>query len=153
MIIRNRRKREKSLRRFSKSLSRVKPPAGHKQLMSEERFQLEIAKETQRSNRRTTDPEFAIISLDFCDFKVRDSELEELIEAFRSRLRVSDTIGWHQLKLTILLPETGKDGALLVANSLNEIATSENVTFQTVISVYPWDDLVIGDFDLSLIHI
>ena len=144
MIIRNRRKREKFLHRFSKSLSRVKPPAGHKQLMPEKLFQLEIAKETQRSNRRTTDPEFAIVSLDFCDHDVSDEQLDSLLNEFMGRLRVSDSIGWHRLKLAILLPETGLDGAQLVCNSLMKIVTSYGIEMDSEISIYPWDDLLHG---------
>lgn len=147
MIIRNRRKREKLLRRFSDSLSRVKPPAGNKEIMREERFQLEIAKETQRSNRRTSDPEFAIVSLDFCDYDFTDEKLTGVINEFIGRLRVSDSIGWHRLKLAILLPETGLDGARLVCDSLLEIVKSHEVEMDAVISIYPWDDLLHGPHD------
>lgn len=144
MIVPNRRKREKFLRRFSQALSRVKPPAGHNQIMSGERFQLEIDKEIQRSNRRTKDPEFAILSLDFCDHEVKDSQLNSLISECMDRLRVSDSIGWHNLKLAFLLPETGIEGAKLVCNSLLEIAKSHSIEVDPSISIYPWDDLLSG---------
>ena len=149
MIVPNRRKREKFLRRFSQTLSRVKPPAGYHQVMSGEHFQLEINKEIQRSNRRTKDPEFAIVSLDFCDHEVNDTQLSSLISECMDRLRVSDSIGWHSLKLAFLLPETGIDGAKLVCNSLLEIAKSHNIEVDPSISIYPWDDLLRGPHNRS----
>ncbi len=146
MIIRNRRKRESLLRTLLRPISTLTPPPGYRHVLSSERFQVEVNKEIDRSNRRSNNPEFAIVSLDFCDFKVNDTELDELIESFRGRLRVSDTIGWHQLKLSILLPETGKDGATLVVDSLDELATSKGIKLESSISIYPWDDIVIGEF-------
>ena len=146
MIVRNRRKRESLLRRLSRSFSRIKPPAGHRSINSPERFQLEIDKEVQRSNRRANDPEFAIVSLDFSDHKVTDEQLDLLILQFQERIRVSDTIGWHKMKLAILLPETGHEGAVLVCNSLVKLAAESGIDIDAMISIYPWDDRLIGTF-------
>jgi len=147
MIVRKRRKREKFLRKLAQSISRVKPPAGHNQIMSGERFQLEIDKEMLRSNRRSKDPEFAIVSLDFSDHDVTDEQLGKLINQFMDRVRLSDSIGWHRLKLAILLPETGHEGALLVCNSLLQIAMELGVEMDSSISIYPWDDVLHGPYN------
>ncbi len=146
MIVRNRRKRESLLRRLTRSFSRIKPPAGHRNIASPERFQLEIDKEIQRSNRRENDPEFAVISLDFSDHKVSDPQLNALTYSFQDRIRVSDTVGWHQMKLAILLPETGREGAMLVCNSIVKLANESNVELEASISIYPWDDRLLGTF-------
>lgn len=137
MIVRNRRKRSRLLSRF---MSRIKPPAGYRQIMPAEQFQLEIEKEIQRSNRRKTNPEFAIVSMDFCDHKVPDEKLNALIDVLQERLRVSDSVGWHEMKLAALLPETDREGAALVCNSLLDIARKNEVELEATFSIYPWDD-------------
>lgn len=144
MIVRNRRKREKFLRRLAQALSRVKPPVGHKELMSGENFQLEIDKEIHRSNRRESDPEFAIVSFNFSDHDVTDENLSSLLNQLAERLRVSDSIGWHRLKLAILLPETGLEGAKLVCNTVLQLAKQHDIELDSSISIYPWDDLLHG---------
>ena len=128
-------------------MSRIKPPAGYRQIMPAEQFQLEIEKEIQRSNRRKTNPEFAIVSMDFCDHKVPDEKLNALIDVLQERLRVSDSVGWHEMKLAALLPETDREGAALVCNSLLDIARKNEVELEATFSIYPWDDRLIGSND------
>jgi lipopolysaccharide/colanic/teichoic acid biosynthesis glycosyltransferase len=144
MIVRNRRRRDTLLGRITRSFSRIKPPAGHRRVLSTNNFQLEVDKEIHRANRRTIDPEFAIVSLDFCDHEVPDEKLDQLIDLFEERLRVSDSIGWSNMELAILLPETGLEGAELVRDSIVEIADSHDVQIVTSISIYPWDDRLMG---------
>jgi lipopolysaccharide/colanic/teichoic acid biosynthesis glycosyltransferase len=122
----------------------MKPPAGDRKILSANKFQLEIEKEIQRSNRRKTDPEFAIVSMDFCDHKVPDQKLNALIDVLQERLRVSDSVGWHELKLAVLLPETDREGASLVCDSLLQIAETQDVELKATYSVYPWDDRLLG---------
>ena len=145
MIIRNKRKRSSFYSRISRSLSRIKPPAGQHEIQTPEQFQLEIDKEVQRSNRRKVNPEFALVGIDFSDRQVSDKQLNWLATEFMGRLRVSDTIGWHQLKLAVLLPETDAEGAQLVCDSLVEIANQVDIELETSISVFPWDDKLFGD--------
>jgi len=144
MIVRNRRKRSRLLSRLSRALSRIKPPAGYRQILSAAQFQLEIDKEIQRANRRQTSPEFALLSMDFCDHKVPDEKLNALIDVLQERLRVSDSVGWHDMKLAALLPETDREGAALVCNSLLKIAETNQVDLEATISIYPWDDRLFG---------
>ena len=145
MIIRNRRKRSSLFSRVSRAFSRITPPAGYLQIQSTDSFQQEIDKEIQRSNRRKVNPEFAIVTIDFSDHKVSDDQLNWLVDEFVGRLRVSDTIGWHNMKLAVLLPETDGDGAGLVCDSLVGIANQVPVELETEISVYPWDDKLLGE--------
>ena len=144
MIVRNRRKRSRLLSRITRALSRIKPPAGYSTLLSTDQFQLEIEKEIQRSMRRKTDPEFAIVCMDFSDHQVSDESLNLLIDDFQERPRVSDSIGWYRMKLAVLLPETGMEGAGLVCDSLVELAEKSDVVLETTISVFPWDDRILG---------
>ncbi len=146
MIIRNRRKREGLLGRLTRPFSRIKPPAGYGNVATSARFQLEIDKEIERANRRDDKPEFAIVSLDFCDHKVTDELLDTLIHSFQSRLRVSDTIGWHQMKLATLLPETNREGAMQVCDSLVKIAEENSIELKVDVSIYPWDDRLLGTY-------
>lgn len=141
MIVRNRRKRSSLL---SRCFSRIKPPAGYRRILAADQFQVEIEKEIQRSNRRKTNPEFAVVSMDFCDHKVPDEKLNALIDVLQERLRLSDTVGWHEMKLAVLLPETDREGAALVCNSLLDIAQSNDVELEASFSIYPWDDRLLG---------
>ena len=145
MIIRNRRKRSSFFSRVSRAFSRITPPAGYQQIQPTENFQQEIDKEIQRSNRRKVNPEFAIVTIDFSDHKVSDDQLDWLVDEFVGRLRVSDTIGWHEMKLAVLLPETDSVGAQLVCDSLVGIANKVEIELETRISIYPWDDKLLGE--------
>ena len=147
MIVRNRRKRDSFVRRLTRSLSRIKPPAGHRVVASSTRFQMEIEKEIHRADRRGLNPEFALILFDFNDHKVNDTQLNDLLRSFEERIRVSDTIGWFDMKLAILLPETDRHGAFLVVDTLMELAQEKNVDLDATVSIYPWDDRIKGDFD------
>lgn len=146
MIIRNRRKRESLFRRLLRPLSSTAPLPGCLSVLSPSAFQDEVAKEIFRSNRRKKDPEFGVISIKFCDPKISNEDLVHLIDAFGERLRVTDSLGWHQLKLSILLPETDRDGAGKVAYSLDQIALEKDIDVETTLSIYPWDDSLIGEF-------
>lgn len=150
MIIRNRRKRENLLLKLSRPFSRITPPPGHRNVLSPAHFQAEIEKEVFRANRRKLNPDFAIVSMDFSDHRVTDKQLEKLIDAIQFRLRVSDSLGWHDMRLTALLPETQLQGGMLVADSIDELAKELGVELQSVVSVYPWDDNLIGDFGSDL---
>jgi lipopolysaccharide/colanic/teichoic acid biosynthesis glycosyltransferase len=132
------------MRRLTRSLSRITPPAGHRSIVSPRQFQAEIDKEIHRADRRGLNPEFALILLDFNDHKVKDQQLNFLVDAFQERLRVSDTLGWHEMKLAILLPETDRRGALLVSDSLVELAKTSNIEMEATVSIYPWDDRLNG---------
>lgn len=109
-------------------------------VLTQELFESELIKEAFRSNRRNTDREFALITFEFSDYQATDRKLAGLIAGFRSRLRVSDVVGWFDLRLAVLLPETKKQGALLVANQLSAISSDHGVKVETHVAIYPWDD-------------
>jgi lipopolysaccharide/colanic/teichoic acid biosynthesis glycosyltransferase len=67
-----------------------------------------------------------------------------MIDAFRKRVRISDTIGWHSSNLAVLLPETDRSGAALVANDLVKLGQRHGLQLDSAIYVYPWDDRLIS---------
>lgn len=141
MIIRTRRRNETIRTRIARALSKS-ALGGQLQIMPQEAFEKEIARETDRSNRRRDQREFALISIDFSDRDTPDTVLAKMTQDFVSRLRISDSLGWFDLRLAVLLPETGKEGAAMVANDLLGIAKHYNVAIDTRISIFPWDDTI-----------
>ena len=139
MIIRTRRRNESLLRRLVQAFQSGNS-AAHPLVHPQEQFEAEIAKETDRSNRRSEAREFALITFNFSDRQAPEKKIGLLAHDFTSRLRISDTIGWFDFRLAVLLPETGKNGALGVANSLAKIAAKHGVNVETCVSIYPWDD-------------
>ena len=144
MIIKTRRKNESVLKRMLKRItshSSFKPIA---HVLPQEMFEAELVKEAFRSNRRKTDREFALVTFNFSDQQATDQKLESLISGFRSRLRISDMVGWFDLQLAVLLPETKKTGAILVANQLSEISENHGIQVETHVAIYPWDDQLVA---------
>ena len=139
MIIRTRRRNESFLRRLVQAFQSGAYGL-HPLVQSQEQFEAEIAKETDRSNRRSEALEFALITFNFSDRQAPDKKIGLLAHDFLSRLRISDTIGWLDYRLAVLLPETGKNGALGVANNLAKIAAHHGINVETSVSIYPWDD-------------
>jgi lipopolysaccharide/colanic/teichoic acid biosynthesis glycosyltransferase len=144
MIIKTRRKNKSILKRWfmrMTPLSRANPTA---HVLPQEIFEGELVKEAFRSNRRRTDREFALVTFNFSDQQATDHRLAALLSGFRSRLRISDVVGWFDLRLAVLLPETKKSGALLVANQLATIAADHGIQVDTHVAIYPWDDQLVA---------
>lgn len=139
MIIRTRRRNESLLGRLVHAFRPVQT-TGFPLVQPQEQFEAEIARETERSNRRKESREFALITLDFSDRQADDRKIINLAQNMTRRLRISDTIGWFNLRLAVLLPETTQYGAVAVANDLAKIASHHGITVQTTVSIYPWDD-------------
>lgn len=140
MIIRTRRRNESLLGRLVKA---IRPPvqvAGYPLVQPQEQFEAEIARETERSNRREKAREFALITFDFSDRQADDRKIINLAQDLTRRLRISDTIGWFNLRLAVLLPETAQYGAVAVANDLAKIALDHGIKVEATVSIYPWDD-------------
>jgi len=114
--------------------------AGYPLVLPQEQFETEIARETERSNRRTESREFALVTFDFSDRQADDRKIIHLAQDLTRRLRISDTIGWFNLRLAVLLPETAQYGAVAVANDLAKIASHHGINVDTTVSIYPWDD-------------
>ena len=111
---------------------------------SKEAFQLEVAKEISRSNRRELQREFSLIHFPVYG-KVRASSLSPaMLESFHQRIRISDTLGWHSANLALLLPETDREGAKLVAGDLAQLAERHGWKADPEVYVYPWDDKLIS---------
>ena len=111
---------------------------------SKEEFQWELAKEISRSNRRQQTREFSLVHLSTPDEMQPSGISPSMIDAFRKRVRISDTIGWHSSNLAVLLPETDRSGAALVANDLVKLGQRHGLQLDSAIYVYPWDDRLIS---------
>ena len=144
MIIKTRRKNESILKRLFKSAVAGKGSLPNAHVLPQQMFEAELVKEAFRSNRRRTDREFALVTFDFSDYETSDRDLSSLIAGFRSRLRISDVVGWFDLRLAVLLPETKKAGALLVANELASLSQSRGIKVDTHVAIYPWDDSLVA---------
>jgi len=139
MIIRTRRRNESLLGRLVHAIRPVQV-AGYPMVLPQEQFETEIARETERSNRRNESREFALIMFDFSDRQSDDQKMNHLAQDLTRRLRISDTIGWFNLRLAVLLPETSQYGAVAVANDLAKICSQHGINVETAVSIYPWDD-------------
>ena len=144
MIIKNKRSlTRRRLPRIFKPWAIVPPPGIHN-VLSAEKFEVEIAKERFRANRRVHNREFSVIWIDFSDRRVDDQKLNHFITRIDERLRISDSIGWSKFRLATLLPETAKEGACIVANGLISIAKELEIDIDTEVAVYPWDDTLLS---------
>ena len=134
MIIRTRRKNESLIQRI---FGRTSKQSFSPQVLSEEQFRHELAKEVFRSDRRVTRRRFGLIRLLFKNLEGTNTvELDTvLLNDLRGRLRISDSIGWYQSNLGFLLPETEKDGTLSCANDLAKIASSHGLEVDTEVSI------------------
>jgi lipopolysaccharide/colanic/teichoic acid biosynthesis glycosyltransferase len=108
-------------------------------------FQNELKKEVYRSQRRATGREFGLIQMIFPDGSPQALfSNSKFVTALQKRLRFTDSIGFHDNNLAFLLPETHKDGTLLVANDLAKIALQQGLHVDTEVSIYPWNDELTG---------
>lgn len=136
MIIRSRRDERGTLwtRWFGRKNS-------HKQLVLDEAdFALAIAKERSRCDRRERDREFVLLIIDLTQKKLSEKALFRFCQMVRSRLRVTDEIGWRVGELCILLPETDREGGYNVAEYVAEISFDLNLKLNIDVLVYPDDD-------------
>ena len=147
MIIKTRRKNESLFKRLLKNTVARKDALSNVHVLPQHMFEAELVKEAFRSNRRRTDREFALVTFDFSDLEATDKKLGSLISNFQRRLRISDVVGWFDLRLAVLLPETKKAGALLVANELSSLSQEQGIKVDTHVAIYPWDDTLVAVTD------
>ena len=112
--------------------------AAQNQVVSEDEFRFELQKERSRIDRRVADSRFSLVLVSGVDLKQLANK-PEVILALRERLRITDTIGWSSKRLTILLPETGREGAEIVAAQFESIAEFYEFNISCEICVYPDD--------------
>ncbi len=135
MIVPSRRRRESF---FSRLLPRLRRrPSFAVLVLDEPDFRLLIEKERSRSDRRGI--EFSLINFETLESDISVQAYQELFEAFKTRLRITDEIGTNQQQISILLPDTPGDGACKVAIELVEIAAAHDVVLHPTVLVYPDD--------------
>ncbi len=138
MIVSEKPQRTTRLARLLSWISpKIKSPSS--QVISEEQFRIEMQKEKSRVDRRSVKSEFAIILMQGIDQnQLRDSA--SLLQEFQQRLRITDCLGWCDEKLGLLLPETCRKGAEIVAAQLQQITKTRGLKVNYEILIYPDDD-------------
>ncbi len=98
-----------------------------------------IRKERARCERRSVVSEFALVSLN-ANWDQDPGKSQTLLCQIIDRLRITDELGWYDHRVTVLLPETDRDGAIHVANWIQELGRELKLKVDTDICLYPWDD-------------
>ena len=128
--------------RLGRMFRRIKP-AGAEVVLSDEQFQRELKKEIYRSDRREVARDLGLVRLKTDAF---DNEFfkSASFAAMVDRLRISDTVGWYQGDLSILLPECDRDGVLQVANDVTRLLLADELQVDSEVSTYPFDDELVS---------
>ena len=128
--------------RLGRMFRRIKP-AGAEIVLTDDQFRTELKKEVYRSDRREFARDLGLVRLktDAIDDLFFDSSS---FSAVLDRLRISDTIGWYQGDLSILLPESDRDGTLKVANEITSLLADSGVRVDAEVSTYPFDDELVA---------
>jgi len=129
---------------WNRLLHAFKPVSERGLIQSQEAFQLELAKEISRSNRREQQRDFSLIHLAISEREKKSLLTPSMLGSFQQRIRISDSLGWHSSNLAVLLPETDRVGAKLVADELVQLASRHGWDVDPAIYVYPWDDELIS---------
>ena len=128
--------------RLGRMFRRIKP-AGAEIVLSDDQFKTELRKEVYRSDRRKSARDLGLVRLktDAIDDPFFDSSS---FSAVLDRLRISDTIGWYQGDLSILLPESNRNGTLKVASEITKLLADSGVRVDAEVSTYPFDDELVA---------
>ena len=100
--------------RLGRMFRRIKP-AGAEIVLNDDQFKIELKKEVYRSDRREFARDLGLVRLKTDAIDIDDPFFDSpSFSAVLDRLRISDTIGWYQGDLSILLPESNRDGTVKV---------------------------------------
>jgi lipopolysaccharide/colanic/teichoic acid biosynthesis glycosyltransferase len=102
-------------------------------------FAHSIRKERARCERRSVVSEFALVCIRAA-WEQDASKTQTFLEQLQNRIRITDELGWYDQRVTLLLPETDRDGAIHVANWVQAAARDVGLSVDTDICLYPWDD-------------
>ena len=105
-------------------------------MLPEQQFRFELEKELSRVERRIELTQFALVLLS------TDSADDTMIDEFAKRLRITDSIGWCENRLGVLLPETDRKGAQFVADDLEIIGRKFELNLNPDVLIFPDDDVI-----------
>ena len=126
---------------LAKLLSWTRPSRtrqAEKLVVAEDDFCFEIQKERSRVDRRVSESKFCVIVVHGIGLKQLGAK-PEIILAIRDRLRITDSLGWSDNRLAILLPETDRLGAEIVCEQVVEIGKYHDLEIGCEVFVYPDD--------------
>ena len=111
------------------------------QIHDQDTFRFEIEKERSRVDRKGPTVQLAVLLIQGLPQNFVESQ-PEMAASIRERLRITDTIGWCEKKLGVLLPETNREGANIVASEIDAITERFKRSVDIEVLVYPDDDSI-----------
>lgn len=110
---------------------------------SEQEFERLVRQEISRCIRRPRKHEFAVIQVTILnEADVLPQMLKSAIEEVQRRARITDELGLWRDKVSVLLPETGREGGLHFLSKIEDAFSRQKVSVELALFVYPWDDLI-----------
>ena len=105
-------------------------------LLDPDEFDAMLARERSRADRAGT--RFTVLNLSIPATQLQAADLQSIAEVFHSRRRATDLTGRTQDgRIGIVLPDTSREQAEILAASLRETLGSKEITFSHTITVYP----------------
>ncbi len=145
MITKNNRPADSIWQRLKALFKQRVSSRDNSEVLAESAFDLIIAKEISRCLRRPGKHQFAIVQTNLGADQLNEPLVVQFISQVKNRFRITDEPGnWHA-QVSLLLPETGREGARHVANEMLAIAKSLSLNLSTQILVYPEDDAISGN--------
>ena len=130
--------------RLGRMFRRIKP-AGAEIVLNDDQFKIELKKEVYRSDRREFARDLGLVRLKTDAIDIDDPFFDSpSFSAVLDRLRISDTIGWYQGDLSILLPESNRVGTVKVASEITTLLADSGVHVDAEVSTYPFDDELVA---------
>jgi len=113
-------------------------------VLDQAEFDQRLIKEQARCARLPGLREFACIRVGFSEVEpqIVPESIKRLTDYLRVELRLFDEIGVSGQSITLLLPETGRDGAAIVVDRLSVLADDLGQPLDVTVFVYPGDDPV-----------
>ncbi len=103
-------------------------------------FRRHIEKEMARVDRKRSES-FALLTFRFQPARLSRMDARTVFQSFSEQLRVTDEPGWvPSRQIAVLLRDTDRPGATLVARRLNEILTQCHLSSRFELTVYPGND-------------
>ena len=113
------------------------------EILNLEQFRFVLHRERSRADRVSS--QLSLIVLDLSRASIRHEELSHLFLTIQARIRDTDVFGWFDRRsLSILLPDTGAAGAMVLAKDLMAKLRNQPVGASWRVYSYPEDHIPPG---------
>ena len=110
-------------------------------LLGPDEFEMQLARERSRADRAGSS--FALLVLSIPPSKRAVADLQAIGKAFLTRQRATDSIGkMEDGRIGIVLPDTTRDQAEVLATSLHETLETQGISFEFSVSTYSTDQAI-----------